>query len=116
LLGWQGLPLVLHPAGGVFGTACHRLRCLHRLRLAAQVDEATSTVMLDTSGGAWVAPATGDAPGGDDPARRCRHAVASAGPFVFLYGGLKGSQLLVRPSFSKICNGFGRVQSNAREV
>ncbi|KIY99882.1 hypothetical protein MNEG_8078 [Monoraphidium neglectum] len=58
------------------------------------VDEATSTVMLDTSGGAWVAPATGDAPGGDDPARRCRHAVASAGPFVFLYGGLKGSQLL----------------------
>lgn len=27
-------------------------------------------------------------------ARRCRHAVASVGPFVFLYGGLRGSTLL----------------------
>jgi len=27
-------------------------------------------------------------------ARRCRHAVASVGPFVFMYGGLRGSTLL----------------------
>lgn len=60
-----------------------------------QVDEATSTVMLDTSGGAWITPAAG-ALTGDDLTRRCRHAVASIGPFVFIYGGLKGSQLLVR--------------------
>ena len=26
--------------------------------------------------------------------RRCRHAVASVGPFVFTYGGLRGSTLL----------------------
>jgi len=58
------------------------------------VDEATSTVMLDTSGGAWISPAPG-ALTGDDLTRRCRHAVASLGPFVFIYGGLKGSQLLV---------------------
>ena len=60
-----------------------------------QVDEATSTVMLDTSGGAWITPSTASL-SGDDLTRRCRHAVASLGPFVFVYGGLKGSQLLVR--------------------
>ncbi|KAI8467364.1 MAG: Metallo-dependent phosphatase-like protein [Monoraphidium minutum] len=57
------------------------------------VDEATSTVMLDTSGGAWISPAPNTLTG-EDLTRRCRHAVASVGPFVFLYGGLKGSQLL----------------------
>ncbi|GBF89161.1 phosphatase 1 beta [Raphidocelis subcapitata] len=57
------------------------------------VDEATSTVMLDTSGGAWITPSTASL-SGDDLTRRCRHAVASLGPFVFVYGGLKGSQLL----------------------
>jgi len=31
---------------------------------------------------------------GEDATRRCRHAVASVGPFVFIYGGLKGSTLL----------------------
>ena len=25
---------------------------------------------------------------------RCRHAVAAVGPFVFMYGGLRGSTLL----------------------
>ena len=25
---------------------------------------------------------------------RCRHAVAAVGPYVFIYGGLKGSTLL----------------------
>lgn len=63
-------------------------------RTRPQVDEATSTVMLDTSGGAWISPAAG-ALTSEDLTRRCRHAVASIGPFVFVYGGLKGSQLLV---------------------
>lgn len=56
------------------------------------MDEATSTVVLDTNAGQWVQ----SAPGGsnEDFTRRCRHAVASVGPFVFVYGGLKGSQLL----------------------
>jgi hypothetical protein len=57
------------------------------------VDESTSTVMLDTSGGAWITPAPGTL-AGEDVTRRCRHAVTSVGPFVFIYGGLKGSQLL----------------------
>jgi hypothetical protein len=52
--------------------------------------------------------AGGDEPGAPQPAdvdaaatpplvllsRRCRHAVASVGPFVFMYGGLRGSTLL----------------------
>lgn len=58
-----------------------------------QVDENTSTVMLDTSGGAWITPAPGTL-SGEDVTRRCRHAVTSVGPFVFIYGGLKGSTLL----------------------
>ncbi len=49
--------------------------------------------MLDTSGGAWISPALGTL-SGEDVTRRCRHAVTSVGPFVFIYGGLKGSQLL----------------------
>lgn len=49
--------------------------------------------MLDTSGGAWITPAPGTLMG-EDVTRRCRHAVTSVGPFVFIYGGLKGSQLL----------------------
>lgn len=57
------------------------------------VDENTSTVMLDTSGGAWITPAPGTL-SGEDVTRRCRHAVTSVGPFVFIYGGLKGSTLL----------------------
>ncbi|KAL6761015.1 Metallo-dependent phosphatase-like protein [Haematococcus lacustris] len=57
------------------------------------VDEATSTVVLDTNAGQWVSPAAAS-PVGEDFTRRCRHAVSSVGPFVFIYGGLKGSQLL----------------------
>jgi len=57
------------------------------------VDESTSTVMLDTSGGSWITPAANTLTG-EDLTRRCRHAVASVGPFVFIFGGLKGSQLL----------------------
>jgi hypothetical protein len=51
------------------------------------VDESASTVVLDTTHGCWVAPTGGAS--GEDYTRRCRHAVASVGPFVFVYGGLK---------------------------
>lgn len=51
------------------------------------VDEGTSTVVLDTTHGCWVTPTSGAS--GEDFTRRCRHAVASVGPFVFIYGGLK---------------------------
>ncbi|KAL6748213.1 Metallo-dependent phosphatase-like protein [Haematococcus lacustris] len=57
------------------------------------VDEATATVVLDTNAGQWVSPVVAS-PAGEDFTRRCRHAVSSVGPFVFIYGGLKGSQLL----------------------
>ena len=58
------------------------------------VDEATATVVLDTNAGQWVSPVPPGTPNSEDLGRRCRHAVASVGPFVFIYGGLKGSQLL----------------------
>ncbi len=48
-------------------------------------------MVLDTNAGQWVTTGGGT---GEDFTRRCRHAVASVGPFVFIYGGLKGSQLL----------------------
>lgn len=75
--------LVLIPMCGVAAVDC----------VAEQVDDTTSTVMLDTSGGAWITPAPGTLQG-EDVTRRCRHAVTSVGPFVFIYGGLKGSTLL----------------------
>ena len=58
------------------------------------MDEATATVVLDTNAGQWVSPVAPSTPNSEDLGRRCRHAVASVGPFVFIYGGLKGSQLL----------------------
>ncbi|KAF5832994.1 hypothetical protein DUNSADRAFT_10950, partial [Dunaliella salina] len=58
------------------------------------VDEATSTVVLDTNAGQWVQSVPNAGGSSEDFTRRCRHAVASVGPFVFVYGGLKGSQLL----------------------
>ncbi|GAX81721.1 hypothetical protein CEUSTIGMA_g9149.t1 [Chlamydomonas eustigma] len=58
------------------------------------VEEATATVVLDTNAGQWVSPTPAASPNSEDLGRRCRHAVASVGPFVFIYGGLKGSQLL----------------------
>ncbi len=45
-------------------------------------------MVLDTTHGCWVTP-VGNAASGEDFTRRCRHAVASVGPFVFIYGGLK---------------------------
>lgn len=69
----------LHVSGGAVGGG-------------RMVDSESSTVVLDTSGGSWCTPS---APlTGEDYTRRCRHAVAAVGPYVFIYGGLKGSQLL----------------------
>lgn len=72
------------------------LRCANSLPvpffLALQVDEASSVVVLDTAAGQWLTQ--GQAGHGDDIMRRCRHAMASVGPYIFVHGGLKGSTLL----------------------
>jgi hypothetical protein len=56
------------------------------------VDEASSVVVLDTAAGQWLTQA--QAGHQDDVMRRCRHAMASVGPYIFVHGGLKGSTLL----------------------
>ncbi|CAL5230077.1 g13534 [Coccomyxa viridis] len=61
------------------------------------VDDASSIVVLDTAAGAWCTQ--GKASEGDPPEKewersRCRHAVAAVGPYMFTYGGLRGSALL----------------------
>ncbi|WPT14103.1 Serine/threonine-protein phosphatase BSL1-like protein [Picochlorum sp. SENEW3] len=56
------------------------------------VEKAPAVVTLDTSPGMWVGQADPGAEG--DLMRRCRHAVASIGPYIFIHGGLKGSTLL----------------------
>ena len=59
------------------------------------VDEASSVVVLDTAAGQWLTQAAGsNGSGSDDLMRRCRHAMASVGPYIFVHGGLKGSTLL----------------------
>lgn len=64
--------------------------------------------VLDTAAGVWcdrrgvvTSPRTGrysnDAAGGDainELTRRCRHAAASVGDLVFMYGGLRGGEFL----------------------
>ena len=56
------------------------------------MDEANAVVVLDTAAAQWVSQGS---PGADgDLMRRCRHAVASVGPYVFIHGGLRGSSLL----------------------
>jgi len=72
------------------------------------VDEEGSATVYDLDAGTWVtragaagadgavgagASAAPRAPGAE-LTRRCRHAVASVGPMVFVYGGLRGSTLL----------------------
>ena len=57
------------------------------------VDEASSVVVLDTAAGQWLTQAVHGG-GSDDVMRRCRHAMASVGPYIFVHGGLKGSTLL----------------------
>ncbi|XP_074566466.1 serine/threonine-protein phosphatase BSL2 homolog [Curcuma longa] len=72
------------------------------------VDDSSSIAVLDTAAGVWcdtksvvTSPRTGkysaDAAGGDaavELARRCRHAAAAVGDFIFIYGGLRGGVLL----------------------
>ena len=53
------------------------------------VDGDAAIAVLDTSAGVWCGP---DVPAGETA--RCRHAVAAVGPYVFAYGGLRGSTLL----------------------
>jgi protein phosphatase len=56
------------------------------------VEKGPAVVTLDTTPGMWVSQA--DPGAEEDLMRRCRHAVAAIGPYVFIHGGLKGSTLL----------------------
>ncbi|XP_074566338.1 serine/threonine-protein phosphatase BSL2 homolog [Curcuma longa] len=85
----------LHVSGGALGGG-------------RMVDDSSSIAVLDTAAGVWcdtksivTSPRTGkysaDAAGGDaavELARRCRHAAAAVGDFIFIYGGLRGGVLL----------------------
>lgn len=55
------------------------------------VDKKDSILILDSTAGMWASPAVRE--GSDDLSRRCRHAVAAVGPYIFIYGGLVGSTL-----------------------
>lgn len=56
------------------------------------VEDTTAVVSLDTAAGQWVQQ---DSPGSEgELMRRCRHAMAAVGPYIFVYGGLRGSTLL----------------------
>eukprot|EP00232_Nephroselmis_pyriformis_P020890 CAMPEP_0182865234 /NCGR_PEP_ID=MMETSP0034_2-20130328/7583_1 /TAXON_ID=156128 /ORGANISM="Nephroselmis pyriformis, Strain CCMP717" /LENGTH=859 /DNA_ID=CAMNT_0024997525 /DNA_START=139 /DNA_END=2715 /DNA_ORIENTATION=- len=71
----------LHVSGGALGGG-------------RMVDDSAAITVLDTAAGVWCgAEALKDATDGD-PSRRCRHAVAAVGKFVFMYGGLRGGVLL----------------------
>lgn len=41
----------------------------------------------------WCTPVPAG-PASEEVTRRCRHAVAAVGPYVFIFGGLRGSTLL----------------------
>ncbi|XP_024386820.1 serine/threonine-protein phosphatase BSL2 homolog [Physcomitrium patens] len=85
----------LHVSGGALGGG-------------RMVEDSSSVAVLDTAAGVWcdrrgvvTSPRTGrysnDAAGGDainELTRRCRHAAASVGDLVFMYGGLRGGVLL----------------------
>ena len=43
--------------------------------------------------GVWCTPVPAG-PASEEVTRRCRHAVAAVGPYVFIFGGLRGSTLL----------------------
>ena len=43
--------------------------------------------------GVWCTPEASSS-GSEDLTRRCRHAVSAVGPYVFMFGGLRGSTLL----------------------
>ena len=57
------------------------------------VDESAAVVVLDTGAGVWCTQAPVEGPV-EDWTRRCRHAVAAVGQYVFIYGGLRGGTLL----------------------
>ncbi|KAL0417541.1 UNVERIFIED_CONTAM: Serine/threonine-protein phosphatase BSL3 [Sesamum radiatum] len=85
----------LHVSGGALGGG-------------RMVEDSSSVAVLDTAAGVWcdtksvvTSPRTGrysaDAAGGDaavELTRRCRHASASVGDLIFIYGGLRGGVLL----------------------
>ncbi|KAG0626776.1 hypothetical protein M758_2G150700 [Ceratodon purpureus] len=85
----------LHVSGGALGGG-------------RMVEDSSSVAVLDTAAGVWcdrrgvvTSPRIGrfsnDAAGGDainELTRRCRHAAASVGDLVFMYGGLRGGVLL----------------------
>ncbi|GMH40175.1 hypothetical protein BSKO_08079 [Bryopsis sp. KO-2023] len=58
------------------------------------VEESSSVVSLDTSAGSWCRQPPGSGLPGEENMRRCRHATAAIGSYVFIFGGLRGSQLL----------------------
>lgn len=92
---WAAAPGVMPSAryqhGAVFVNA--RLHVLGgAIGGGRMVEESNAVVVLDTSAGQWVPQENPGAEG--DAMRRCRHAVASVGPYVFIHGGLKGSTLL----------------------
>ena len=53
----------------------------------------TLTCMLQQAAGVWCTPVPAG-PASEEVTRRCRHAVAAVGPYVFIFGGLRGSTLL----------------------
>lgn len=85
----------LHVSGGALGGG-------------RMVEDASSVAVLDTAAGAWLdcngvvtSPRPGrfsaDAAGGEasgELTRRCRHAAASVGDSIYVYGGLRGGVLL----------------------
>lgn len=87
--------LRLHVSGGALGGG-------------RMVEDSSSVAVLDTAAGVWcdrrgvvTAARTGrfsaDAPGGEastELTRRCRHAAASVGDTIYIYGGLRGGVLL----------------------
>lgn len=55
------------------------------------VEDSAAWAVLDTEAGQWQ---TWDGPEMSLVTRLCRHACASVGPLIFLYGGLRGGMLL----------------------
>lgn len=68
----------LHVSGGAVGGG-------------RMVEDSSSIALLDTGTGSWSLQHAGN---GHDLMKRCRHAIAAVGPYVFIYGGLRGSALL----------------------
>ena len=107
---WAGAPGYMPAARYQHGSVFVNAR-LHVLGGAVggsrMMDEENSVVVLDTAAAQWVKQ---EVPGADgDLMRRCRHAVASVGPYVFIHGGLKGSVLLEDFLLADDSNGAGEL-------